>query len=49
MQEFLRKPLSHLPATHYAEGRKQLEALDPKDGFVALTSVANDHPTVAVG
>ncbi len=49
VQEFLRKPLSRLPQTHYQEARKELEDLDPKDAFVALTSVANDHPTAAIG
>ncbi len=49
VQDFLRKPLSRLPATHYTETRKRLEDLDPKDVFVALTSIANDHPTIALG
>src|SRR4051812_9194370 len=42
VQAFLRKPLSRLSATHsYSERRQQLEKLDPKDAFVALTSIAN--------
>ena len=50
VQDFLRKPLSRIPATgSYPERRKQLEQLDPKDAFLAVTSIANNRPTVAGG
>ncbi len=38
VQDFLRKPLSRVPATgSYAARRQQLEQLAPKDAFVAVT------------
>ncbi len=50
VQEFLRKPLSRIPTTgNYPERRRQLEQLDPKDAFLAVTSIANDRPIVAAG
>lgn len=50
VQDFLRKPLSHLPHSG-ASGQhsKELEQLDPKDAFLALTSTENDQPTFIGG
>ena len=50
LQDFLRKPLAKLPNKNAFSGTSQdLEQLDPKDAFIALTSMANDHPRVVAG
>jgi hypothetical protein len=50
VQDFLRKPLSHVPHSGgTAQHLKELEELDPKDAFVALTSTENDQPTFVGG
>jgi hypothetical protein len=50
VQEFLRKPLSHVPHSGaVAQRSRELEQLDPKDAFLALTSTENDQPTFVGG
>ena len=50
VQDFLRKPLSHVPHSGGAGQRsKELEQLEPKDAFLALTSTENDQPTFIGG
>jgi hypothetical protein len=49
VQDFLRKPLSHVPHSGAAAHSKELEDLDPKDAFLALTSTENDQPTFVGG
>ena len=49
VQDFLRKPLSHVPHSGAAAHSKELEELDPKDAFLALTSTENDQPTFVGG
>ncbi len=50
VQDFLRKPLSHVPHSGAAgQHSKELEQLDPKDAFLALTSTENDQPTLIAG
>jgi hypothetical protein len=50
VQEFLRKPLSRLPQSDaVARHSKELQELDPKDAFLALTSTENDQPTFVGG
>src|ERR1700727_3568211 len=41
VQDFLRNPLSHVPRSGAAAHSKELEVLDPKDAFLALTSTEN--------
>src|SRR3954470_13707355 len=50
VQDFLRKPLSHVPHSGAtAQHSKELQELDPKDAFIALTSTENDQPTLLGG
>jgi hypothetical protein len=50
VQDFLRKPLSHVPHSGAtAQHSKELEQLDPKDAFLAVTSMENDQPTFVAG
>ena len=50
VQDFLHKPLSHVPHSGgVAQHSKELEELDPKDAFLALTSTENDQPTFVGG
>ena len=50
VQEFLRKPLTKLPKKGAAsQTLREIERLDPKNAFFALTSMANDSPKVVMG
>jgi hypothetical protein len=50
LQEFLRKPLARLPKQQANKQTLQdIEQLDPKDAFVAFTSVNNNNPTFVGG
>src|SRR5207244_10660938 len=50
VQDFLRKPLARGPSKNsVSEMVQEFEQLDPKDIFVALTSMANDTPKFAGG
>jgi hypothetical protein len=50
VQEFLRKPLTKVPRKNATvQTFQEIEQLDPKDAFVAVTSVENNNPKVAGG
>ena len=50
VQDFLRKPLGILPKTDAAsQTLQEIEHLDPKNAFVALTSINNDNPRFVGG
>ena len=50
VQDFLRKPLSRVPdASSFSQKRQELEELDPKDAFLAVTSAENDPPKIVAG
>jgi hypothetical protein len=50
VQDFLRKPLARFStANSFSQTAREIEQLDPKDAFVALTSLVNDQPKVAGG
>ena len=50
VQDFLRKPLAKLPKKDAASQTVQeIERIDPKNAFFALTSMANDSPKIVVG
>jgi hypothetical protein len=50
VQDFLRKPLARAPKKNsVSEMVQEFQELDPKDIFVALTSMANDAPKFAAG
>ena len=50
VQDFLRKPLAKLPKKDAAsQTLHEIEQLDPKNAFFALTSMANDSPKIVVG
>src|SRR6266516_4588385 len=50
VQDFLRKPLAKLPEKDAASQTvHEIEQLDPKNAFFALTSMANDSPKIVVG
>jgi len=50
VQDFLRKPLSGLPKRDAtAQTLQEIEQLDPKDAFVALTSIDNNNPRFVGG
>lgn len=50
VQEFLRKPLAKLaPKGASAQALQEIERLDPKDAFVAITRIDNNNPTVTGG
>jgi len=50
VQDFLRKPLGNLPKTDAAsQTLQEIEHLDPKNAFVALTSIDNDNPRFVGG
>lgn len=50
VQEFLRKPLTKLPKKGAAsQTLREIEQLDPKNAFFALTSMANDSLKVVMG
>jgi len=50
VQDFLRKPLARLPKQDTtAQTLREIEQLDPKDAFLALTSIDNDNPRFVGG
>jgi hypothetical protein len=50
VQDFVRKPLAKLPKKEAAsQTLRDFEPLDPKDGFVALTSIDNNNPKIVGG
>lgn len=50
VQEFLKKPLSRSPkANTVASKVQEFQELDTRDGFIALTSAANDKPKIVAG
>jgi hypothetical protein len=50
MQEFLQKPLSTIPRSNEAQQKlKQIEELEMKDAFLAVTSIANNDVKVLGG
>ncbi len=50
VQDFLRKPLSLVPsANSVSQTAHDVQQLDPKDAFCAVTSVENDQPKIVAG
>jgi hypothetical protein len=50
VQDFLRKPLGNLPKTDAAsQTLREIEQLDPKQAFLALTSMDNNNPRFVGG
>jgi len=50
VQDFLRKPLNNIPKTDAAaQTLREIEQLEPKNAFVALTSIDNNNPRFAGG
>src|SRR5216117_1658454 len=50
VQDFLRKPLNKIPKTDAAAQKlREIEQLDPKNAFVALTSIDNNNPRFVGG
>jgi hypothetical protein len=50
VQDFLRKPLGNFPKTDAAsQTLREIEQLDPKHAFVALTSIENNNPKFVGG
>src|ERR1700747_685063 len=50
VQDFLRKPLGNLPKTDAAsQTLREIEQLDPKQAFLALTSMNNNNPRFVSG
>ena len=50
VQDFLRKPLAKLSKKDaVSQTLQEIEQLDPKNAFFALTSMANDSPKIVVG
>ena len=50
VQEFLRQPLARLrERDSFSQTTREIEQLDPKDAFVALTSMQNDSPKFVGG
>ena len=50
VQDFLRKPLAKLPAKSTAsEKLQEIEQLDPRDAFLAVTAIDKDTPTFVAG
>ena len=50
VQDFLGKPLSKLPKQDVAsQTLQEIDQLDPKDAFVAVTSIENNNPRFAGG
>ncbi len=50
VQDFLRKPLAKLPKRDAtSQTLQEIEQLDPKDAFLALTSIANNNPIFVGG
>ncbi|MBO0696176.1 MAG: hypothetical protein J2P56_08760, partial [Verrucomicrobia bacterium] len=51
VQDFLRKPLSNLPTSNTlgAQTLQQIQRLDPKNAFLALTSLDDNAPSIVGG
>lgn len=50
VQEFLRKPLARLPKKDStSQALHEIEQLDPKDAFIAITKIENNNPTLVGG
>lgn len=50
VQEFLRKPLARLSKKDStAQALHEIEQLDPKDAFIAVTKIDNNNPTLVGG
>src|SRR5262245_15764799 len=49
VQDFLRKPLSNAPTPKALGTLQEIEQLDPKNAFLALTSIDNNAPSLVGG
>ena len=49
VQDFLRKPLDNMPTSKALGTLQELEQLDPKNGFFALTSISDSAPSLVGG
>ena len=50
VQDFLRKPLTRIPrAGSFSQTSQEIQQLDIKDGFMAVTSIANNPPKLVAG
>ena len=49
VQDFLRKPLDNVPTSKAFIGLQEIEQLDPKNVFVALTSISDNAPSIVGG
>src|SRR5207249_11736311 len=49
VQDFLRKPLDNMPAPKVFVTLQEMEHLDPKNVFFALTSISDSAPSVVGG
>ena len=50
VQDFLRKPLSRVPsANSVSQTARDIQQLDPKEAFCAVTSAENDQPKIVAG
>ena len=49
VQDFLRKPLDNMPTSKALGTLKEIEQLDPKNAFFALTSMGDSAPSVLGG
>jgi hypothetical protein len=49
VQDFLRKPLSNAPTPKALSTLQEIEQLDPKNAFLALTSIDNNAPSFVGG
>ena len=49
VQDFLRKPLDNMPAPKAIVALQEMEQLDPKNIFFALTSISDSAPSVVGG
>jgi hypothetical protein len=50
VQEFLRKPLARLAKkASTTQALQEIEQLDPKDAFIAITRIENNNPTLVGG
>jgi hypothetical protein len=49
VQDFLRKPLDNMPTSKALGTLQEIEQLDPKNAFFALTSISDSAPSVVGG
>src|SRR5882724_8776951 len=49
VQDFLRKPLDNMPTSKAFQTLQEMEQLDPKNVFFALTSISDSAPSVVCG